>query len=123
MPATGKALFAFQSRYSPGASVPTGNTQFKFKSGNFEFDSTSYDWLVVAGARAQFKGQGVIKNQAGLFGFILTAIDGALPGGGGQDKFRLKITGPGGVVYDNQMGAGDNADPSTVIDGNIVVHK
>jgi hypothetical protein len=122
--AAGKALFAFQSRYSPGASVPTGNTQFKFKAGNFEFDSTAYDWLVVAGARAQFKGQGLIKNQAGTFAFVLTAIDGALPGGGGQDKFRLKITGPGGVVYDNQMGAGDSADPSTVIDGgNIVIHK
>ena len=123
-PATGKAHFAFQSRYSPGAPVPTGNTHFKFKTGNFEFNSTGYDWLVVAGARAQFKGGGVIANQAGAFNFMVTAIDGALPGGGGQDKFRIKIMGPGGVVYDNQMGADDSGDPSTAIDGgNIVIHK
>ena len=92
--ASGRAQFAFQSKYLRGATVPSGNTQFKFKAANFEFDSIEYQWLVVAGARAQFKGKGVIKGQTGTFDFILTAIDGALPGGGGQDKFRLKITGP-----------------------------
>ena len=122
--ATGRAQFGFQSKYLPGAGVPAGNTQFKFKAGDFEFNSTAYEWLVVAGARAQFKGEGVVKNQTGTFNFMLTAIDGDLPGGGGQDKFRLKISGPGGVVYDNQMGGTDNSEPSTVIDGgNIVVHK
>ena len=115
-PASGRAQFAFHSNYLPGANVPSGNTQFKFKAGNFEFDSTAYEWLVVAGARAQYKGDGVIKGQTGTFKFMLTAIDGSLPGGSGQDKFRLKITGSaGGVVYDNQMDASDGADPSTVI--------
>ena len=41
-------------------------------------------------ARAQYKGQGVIKGQAGTVNFILTAIDGQMPGGGATDKFRLK---------------------------------
>ncbi len=124
-PASGRAQFAFQSKYKQGATVPSGNTQFKFKAGNFEFDSTEYEWLVIAGARAQYKGDGVIKGQAGTFKFLLTAIDGSLPGGGGEDKLRLKITGPsGGLVYDNQIGASDGADPSTAIDGgNIVINK
>jgi len=122
--ATGRAQFAFESRYLPGATVPTGKTLFKFKTGNFEFDSTAYEWLVVAGARAQYKGEGVIKGAPGAFQFMLTAIDGQLPGGGGEDKFRLKITGPGGVVYDNQIGSADSVDPSTVIEGgSIVIHK
>lgn len=122
--ASGRAQFAFESKYLPGANVPSGHTQFKFKEGSFEFDSTAYEWLVVAGARAQYKGGGVIKGQTGTFEFILTAIDGSLPGGGGQDKFRLKITGPSGVVYDNKMGASDEADPTTVLDGgSIVIHK
>lgn len=121
---TGRAQFAFQSRYLRGANIPTGNTRFKFRVGAFEFDSTAYQWLVVAGAKAQFKGTGVIKDQTGSFDFILTAIDGARPGGGGSDKFRLKITGPGGVVYDNNMGQSDAADPSTLIDGGrIVIHQ
>ncbi len=121
---TGRAQFAFQAKYQRGADVPTGNTQFKFKAASFEFDSGEYQWLVVAGAKAQFKGTGVIKGRTGTFDFLLTAIDGSLPGGGGEDKFRLKITGPGGVVYDNNLGASDSADANTLIDGgNIVIHK
>jgi len=77
---------------------------------------------VVAGARAQFKGTGTI-NGAGNYDFMLTAIDGALPGGGGVDRFRIKITGPAGVVYDNQPGGGDNDDPTTALGGgSIVIH-
>jgi len=56
---------------------------------NLNFRSSSYDWLVIAGARAQFKGRGTIN--AGDYGFMLTAIDGQAIGGGGQDKFRIKI--------------------------------
>ncbi len=78
------------SKYLKGASVPTGNTEFQFKAGNLNFHSEEYDWLVVAGARAQFKGRGQINN-AGDYGFMLTAIDGAVNGGGGVDKFRIKI--------------------------------
>ena len=122
--ASGVARFGFQSRYRRGATVPTGDTQFKFKAGDVEFNSTSYDWLIVAGALAQFKGAGVITNRSGTFSFVLTAIDGDLPGGGGLDKFRIKISGPGGVVYDNQMGAADGEVPTTVIsDGRVVIHR
>ena len=48
-----------------------------------------------------------------------------MPGGDGIDKFRIKIkeTG-GGVIYDNQMGAGDNDNAATAIwGGNIKIHK
>ncbi len=125
---TGKASFGFVSRYQRGATVPTGNTEFQFKAGNLMFKSASYEWLVVSGARAQFKGQGTI-NGAGGYRFMLTAIDGQINGGGGSDKFRIKIWvinangSDGRTVYDNQMGADDNATPSTVIGGgSIVIH-
>jgi len=77
-----------------------------------------------AGARAQFKGIGTI-NGAGSYGFILTAIDGDLAGGGGTDRFRIKITGPGGgIVYDNQMGAADDSDAAMALGGgSIVIHR
>jgi hypothetical protein len=121
----GRANFGFVSRYQNGATVPTGNTQFDFKVAGFGFRSTSYDWLVVAGARAQFKGEGAV-NGAGEYGFMLTAVDGQLSGGGGTDKFRIKIwdKATGAVVYDNQAGAGDGTDPATVIGGGqIVIHR
>lgn len=122
--AAGTARFGFQSKYARGATVPSGNTQFRFRAGDLDFDSTAYEWLVVAGARAQYKGTGTIRNRSGSFGFILTVIDGDQPGGDGLDKVRMKITGPDGVVYDNQIGSLDSADPSTAIaSGHVVIRR
>lgn len=122
---TGKATFGFVSKYKKGATVPTGRTQFRFKAGDLNFQSSSYEWLVIAGARAQFKGVGAI-NGTGNYGFMLTAIDGTQPGGGGSDKFRIKIwdlDNGAGVVYDNQPGAGQGDNPTTALGGgNIVIH-
>ena len=122
---SGKATFGFVSRYQKGATVPTGNTQFQFQTGNLHFRSTSYDWLVIAGPQVKFKGSGTI-NGSGNFGFMLSAVDGAVSGGGGTDKFRIKIwdIATGSVVYDNQMGATDDAAPTTAIGGgDVVIHK
>lgn len=123
--ATGRANFGFNSKYKHGATVPTGQTEFQFKAGNLNFHSATYEWLVVSGAKAQYKGSGTI-NGAGDYGFMLTAIDGQINGGGGSDKFRIKIWNKtsGAVVYDNQMGAADDADPSTTLQGgSIVIHR
>jgi hypothetical protein len=120
----GSAHFGFVAKYKKGAMTPTGSTEFQFQAGDLNFHSNSYQWLVVAGARAMFKGEGTINGGAG-YGFILTAIDGALPGGNGADKFRIKIweISTGALVYDNQMGAGDNEEPDTVLTGgSIVIH-
>jgi hypothetical protein len=71
------------------------------------------------------KGSGT-ANGSGNFGFILTAIDGQMNGGGGIGTFRIKIWDKtnGGIVYDNQIGANDSADPSTALGGgSIVIHK
>jgi hypothetical protein len=122
---TGKANFGFVSKYQKGANVPTGNTEFQFQAGNFNFKSTVYEWLVIAGAKAQYKGSGTI-NGAGDYGFMLTAIDGSASGGGGVDKFRLKVWDKttSAVIYDNQTGAADSADPTTALGGgSIVIHK
>lgn len=103
----------------------TGETQFKFHVAEMSFKSTSYQWLVIAGARAQYKGEGTI-NGSGLYGFLLTAIDGQRSGGGGEDRFRVKIwdDSTGQIVYDNQLEADDNSNASTVISGgSIVIHR
>jgi hypothetical protein len=119
----GKATFGFESKYQHGAEVPTGNTQFQFRVADLNFKSTSYDWLVVGGNRAKYKGSGTI-NGAGNYGFVLSAIDGDFPGGDNVDRFRIKITGPGGIVYDNQIGGGDDDNPSMAVGGgSIVIHK
>jgi hypothetical protein len=122
---TGKATFGFVSKYKKGATSPTGMTQFELIVADLAFYSDVYEWLVVAGARAQFKGTGTI-NGLGNYGFLLTAIDGQISGGGGTDKFRIKIWDKNTsdtIVYDNQLGSSDSADPTTVIDGGqIIIH-
>ena len=59
-------------------------------------------------------------GQAGVYGFLLSAIDGS------PDKFRIKIweKTSGTLIYDTlPVGAADDADPSTTLGGgSIVVH-
>jgi len=123
---TGKANFGFVSKYKKGATTPTGVTEFQFKVADLNFHSVNYDWLVVAGAKAMYKGVGTI-NGAGNFGFMLSVVDEKLTASTDTDLFRIKIVDKDTdtLVYDNQVGeTDDNADPTTAISGgSIVIHK
>ena len=118
--ATGKATFGFVAKYKPGAAKPDGNTEFAFTTGGFDFRSTTYDWLVVAGTKAQYRGQGTVNGVAG-YRFLLTAYDGS------PDRLRLKVwDASNAVVYDNRRGATDDiddADPQALGGGSIVIHR
>ncbi|MFC1718338.1 tandem-95 repeat protein, partial [Candidatus Poribacteria bacterium] len=122
---TGKANFGFVSKYKKKDEVPTGNTQFVFKAGDLKFHSTSYEWLVVAHHKAKYKGSGTV-NGDGDYGFMLSAIDADLTPSTDVDLFRIKIWDKDdgdSIIYDNQMEAPDNADPTTAIGGgSIVIH-
>lgn len=132
---TGKATFEFASTYTKKATKPTGITMFQLKmpkSGNgksikttnLNFKSTSYDWLVVSGNQAKCKGTGTI-NGKGNYDFMISIVDGK-NNRNDIDKFRIKIwdKASGEIVYDNQIGASEDAEPTTVIGGgSIVIHK
>jgi hypothetical protein len=125
---TGKANFGFVSKYKKGATTPSGNTQFSFKVADLNFHSTEYDWLVVAGAKAQYKGKGTI-NGLGEYKFKLWGLDGDYNNGEDADCFRIKIWteddyGNEIVIYDNGLGASDDTNPPTEISGgSIKVHS
>ncbi len=122
---SGKAHFGFVSRYQKGATTPSGRTQFRFQAASLDFRSTSYEWLVISGPKAQYKGEGTLDGRDG-YAFMLTANDGQVSGGGGVDRFRIKIweKASGSVVYDNQIGDGDGVAASTAIEsGSIVIHS
>jgi predicted extracellular nuclease len=110
---TGKATFGFVSRYKKGAAVPEGNTEFQFHAAGFNFKSSSYQWLVVSGPNAQFKGVGTINGE-GSYMFKLWAGDG------NPDTFRIKIWWEDAsgeqVVY-------DNGSHQAIGGGSIVVHR
>ena len=122
--AEGKASFGFVAKYKKGASIPEGNTEFRFNAAGFEFRSTSYEWLVVAGAKAMYKGYGAVNGEPG-YGFLLSAIDGDKKTIPEADKFRIKIWDSAGTtIYDNQMGAADDADATMALSGgSIVIHE
>jgi hypothetical protein len=125
---TGEATFGFVSRYQTGAQRPSGKTEFNFTAGSFRFFSSNYQWLVVAGTKAQYKGEGTV-NGTGAYGFMLTANDRSNKNGGtGADQFRIKIwdLATGAIVYDNVIGADDDIDtanPQDIASGAIVVHR
>jgi PKD repeat protein len=122
----GKATFGFVSEYQKGASTPDGNTQFQ--AGDLNFHSDGYDWLLVAGHKAMYKGAGTV-NGAGDYGFLLSAIDAELTPSADVDKFRIRIWNKDdgdALIYDNQVACsdiGDDAEPCTEIGGgSIVIH-
>ena len=122
---TGRARFAFLSRLESGATVPTGRTAFEFPAVCLLFRSDRYQQMVIAGAKAKYSGVGKL-NGVGGFGFFVSVIDGQAPGGGGVDKFRIKIWKRRTlrVVYDNQAGAPESADPKSVLRvGNIAIRN
>jgi len=125
----GRANFGFTAQYKKGATVPTGNTEFQFQVANLNFHSENFNWLVVSGFKAQFKGTGTI-NGAGNYDFTLTAYDGDIGGQGqsGSDRFRIVISdhATGTVVFDNRVGSSmdmDAANPQNISGGSIVIHK
>lgn len=113
----GRASFGFVSKYLKGASVPSGHTEFQFRTAGLNFSSDSYEWLVVnqGGRNAQFKGSGTV-NGSGRFGFMIWATDA---GAGGTDSFRISIWNRSDgdrVIYDN----GTN---QSIGGGSIIVHQ
>ncbi|HSE24983.1 MAG TPA: PKD domain-containing protein, partial [Pyrinomonadaceae bacterium] len=122
----GKLSFGFNSKFFKGATNPKGESQLDFLLGNLDFNALNYDYLVIDKARAQFRGFGKINGVSG-YDFIVSVIDGGLPGGGGVDKFRIKIWNKttGIIVYDSQPGASEAADPIIPIGpgGDISIKK
>ncbi|UCH15587.1 MAG: HYR domain-containing protein [Bacteroidales bacterium] len=119
----GKANFGFVSKYKKGSNIPEGNTEFQFNAGDLKFKSTSYYWLVIAGSKAKFKGEGII-NGLGTYGFMISAIDGDLKDNG-EDRFRIKIWDMADEtdIYDNEIETDENEDPTTELGGgSIVIH-
>lgn len=126
--ATGKANFGFVAKYKKGKNEVDGNTEFQFQNGNLNFKSSSHTaaTLVISGAKATYKGKGFINGGGMEYDFMVVATDGDINGGGGYDKFRIKIWNGGDVVYDNARGAADNAelgDAAKLGGGSIVIHE
>ena len=121
----GKANCGFNIKYDENFNTPYGELEFQFKAADLNFHNSSYEWLVISGPKAVFKGSGTI-NGAGDYAFITVAIDGDADGGDGIDKFRIVIWDKNTeeIIYDNMPGEpiGGNA-ASELTGGGISIHK
>lgn len=135
----GKATFEFDHKYKKGATIPVDNVRFQFKIASMDFKAVRmdfkaihYDWFIVSGPLAKYKGTGTI-NGVGKYGFLLSATDGDFNKDSTNifrikdtDKFRIHIwdTTTNAIVYDNQMGDPQDAKPTNKIGGgSIVIQK
>ena len=115
----GKAEFNFNIKFQKGSTIPKGNAELKLKAANMDFKSDSYEWLVIADDKAQFKGSGSI-NGVSDYDFFLTVVDG------NPDKLRVMIwkKSTGQLIYDNNIeDTNIKAQPKmTIGGGQIVIH-
>jgi endonuclease G, mitochondrial len=110
---SGRASFNVNAKYQKNGNMT------QFKAGAFDLRATAYEWLVIAGSRAQYRGTATVNGEEG-FTFLVTAYDAD------TDAFRIKVwNAAGAVVYDNVPGTSDDldvADPQPLGGGSIVVH-
>src|SRR5260221_11602709 len=118
--ATGDVKFGIQAKYTNG-NTPTGQSKLNFKVGNLDFNSASYEWLVVNGAKAVLKADGTV-NGLGSYTLLVSAIDGGQTNGQNLIRFQIRDAS-NTVIYDTQPGDPSTADPTTAIsNGSIKVH-
>jgi len=95
---------------------------------DLNFHSSTYDWLVVAGAKAKYKGVGTINGE-GEFNFMISAIDSGIveTDSFDIDRFRIKIwyeiDDIEYIVYDNALGSEEDEGMTEISGGSIVIHK
>ncbi len=113
---SGTGSFQISSNYMIATGAPNGSTSVQIQTPSLRFSSTSYAWLIVSGSKAMIQGAGTLNGTSG-YSFLVSVNDGQTSGGGGVDRFRIKIwnTGTGAVVFDNQLGDENGADPTVAI--------
>ena len=111
---TGTATFSSVSvKYATGATVPSGTTSFTYTPANLTFSATSFKWLVTSSGKAWYKGTGTvtINGSSQSCSFLVAAVDGP---NFTTDYFRIKIWTSSATIYDDMMGAADEAVATVV---------
>jgi hypothetical protein len=120
--AGGKTHVNIDVRY--GSTTPTGKFTIHGSSAILDLTSSSFEYLVVSGTTATFRGAGTLSDGTAVT-FLVSGLDGKLAGTK-VDLIRLKVwnTATGQVIYDTDPGAADTAPPATVLaGGSVTVHK
>ena len=113
--ATGRASFGLNSKYKKGDTVPTGSTEVQFQAGGVNFQSSAYQYLLVSGTTATYRGTGTVNGTTG-FTFQVTVVDS------GADGFRMQVwDSTGALLLDTKRGAADGVTQA-LSGGSVVIH-
>lgn len=91
--AEGRATFAFHARYRKGASVPDGSARLVFEAGDLRLTSDVFEWLIVGGSMARFRGVGHLDGREDPVRFEIVGRD--------PDEVRVRIWDDAGEIYDS----------------------
>jgi TolB protein len=120
---SGRANFRLNARIKKGGELQ-GRAAFSFNYGNLDFQSTSFNQIIVSGNTAKVSGTGMV-NGSGEYKFFICVVDEKSTGRNRvADKYRLRIvdTATQEVVYDNQMGDSEEAKATyPITNGKILV--
>ena len=111
-----KANFGFNAKYKDDHVTPTGNLEFDAKTNGVKFKAKTFDWLVIAGGRAELQGTGTIDKSTTTWQFRLVAVDGA------SDTFDLRIWDPTAATGNSFDSPKYHAGPSTLGGGEVKIH-
>jgi hypothetical protein len=116
---TGKLTFSLTVKYQTGASAPSGTFEAKMSSAKLEFRATSFEWLVIDGAKFSMVGRGTI-NGGGDYAFSVSGEDGA-----SEDSIRICVwnRATGVMAYDNRAGSSAQGTAMALLGGgSLQVH-
>lgn len=113
----GKGTFHVDASYRKNEDVPEGRV--RFQAPGIDLRSRSFILLVVSGPTAWLVGYGDLNGEAGA-SFWIAMTDGDAPGGGGIDRFRIRIWDGEEVVFDNEPGTPLVAPPATALGGGAI---
>ena len=116
---SGKATFGFSVKYLAGRLEPQGNLTVQLHQPGLMLKATSFQWLVVSGPLAVFRGQGTLQGMPGVYGFMVTA----LRDGSGQIRICVWNQATGAIVYDTHPSEQLDSRAGTPVNGgSITIH-
>jgi hypothetical protein len=113
--------FVVQTKSQQGAVLYTGSLEYQDKAKGYTLKSRTIQMIAVSADRRRgvFTGTATLNGAAG-YTFTVWVDDLAEPGAQ-TDKFRVQISGPGGVMYDSSQHA--TLEGTLDQGGNVQIHK
>lgn len=94
----------------------------RLKAAERVFVADELDRFEVTGGEAELSGTGRMGGRA-RYRFVISVVDGDVPGGDGVDRFRVVITNERETIVDTELGAARQGATNALTHGRIVLGR